>query len=142
MSDGLNRVILLGYLGADPELRYTQGGTAVLNIRLATNETFVDRNKETQERTDWHSVVVWGARAEGLSKILLKGALILVEGGLRTSSFEKDGLKRYKTEVHAGEICLTGRRPPTAQVVEDEEPLGRESPPQSRVAGGGGGGRS
>jgi single-strand DNA-binding protein len=70
----------------------------------------VDKNKEVQERTEWHSVIVWGARAEGLAKLLAKGTCVLVEGGLRTSSYEKDGVKRYKTEIHASEICLTGRR--------------------------------
>lgn len=135
MSEGLNRVILLGHLGADPDLRYTATGTAVLNLRMATNESFVDRNKETQERTDWHQVVVWGARAEGLSKILMKGTCLLVEGGLRTSSYEKDGTKRYKTEIHAREICLAGRRP--AAVAHDftEESFGRASPlPMERAA--------
>jgi single-strand DNA-binding protein len=112
MNNGMNRVLLLGNLGANPELRFTATGTAVLNFRLATSETFVDRNKEPQSRTDWHSVVVWGARAQGLSKVLTKGSPVLVEGGLRTSAFEKDGVKRYKTEVHARDIHLVGRRPP------------------------------
>lgn len=111
MNDGMNRVILLGNLGADPELRYTQTGTPVLSLRLATNESYQDRNKETQERTEWHSVVVWGARAESLSKTLSKGTRLLIEGALRTSSYEKDGVKRYKTEIHAKEISVTaGRR--------------------------------
>ena len=109
---GLNRVTLLGNVGADPELRYTANGTAVLNIRLATSETYVDKNKEVQERTDWHAVVVWGPRAAGLAKVVVKGACVLVEGGLRTSSYEKDGVKRYKTEVHAREICFTGKKTP------------------------------
>jgi single-strand DNA-binding protein len=111
MSEGLNRVILLGHIGADPDLRYTASGAPVLNLRLATNETYVDRSREVQVRTDWHQVVIWGARAEGLAKVLAKGACILVEGSLRTSSYEKDGSKRYKTEVHAREICLASRRP-------------------------------
>lgn len=111
MNDGMNKVLLLGNLGANPELRFTASGTAVLNFRLATSETFVDRNKEPQSRTDWHNVVVWGARAQGLAKVLIKGSAVLVEGGLRTSSFEKDGMKRYKTEIHAKDIHLVGRRP-------------------------------
>lgn len=120
MSEGLNRVILLGHIGADPELRYTASGAPVLNLRLATNESYVDRSREVQERTDWHQVVIWGARAEGLAKVLGKGACILVEGSLRTSSYEKDGTKRYKTEVHAREICLAGRRPqPQPQAAAD-----------------------
>jgi single-strand DNA-binding protein len=110
MSDGMNKVILLGNLGADPELRYTPTGVAVLSIRLATNESWRDKNKEVQERTEWHTVIVWGARAEALSRILNKGSSVLIEGGLRTSSYEKDGQTRYKTEVHAREVLFTGRR--------------------------------
>jgi single-strand DNA-binding protein len=110
MSDGMNRVMLLGNLGADPDLRYTAAGSAVLSLRLATNESWVDKNKEPQERTEWHTVVIWGSRAEGLARILNKGSGVLVEGTLRTSTYEKDGQKRYRTEIHAREICLTGKR--------------------------------
>lgn len=109
MAEGLNRVILLGNLGADPELRMTNGGTAVLNIRLATSESYLDRNKQRQERTEWHRVVVWGRRAEALGKILTKGDRILIEGGLRTSSYDdKDGHKRYTTEIVATNVVLSG----------------------------------
>ena len=108
MADGLNKVMLLGNLGADPELRMTPNGTAVLKLRLATSESFLDREKQRQERTEWHSVVVWGRRAEALAKILTKGSRVFVEGGLRTSSYEKDGLKRYRTEVNATNIILAG----------------------------------
>lgn len=126
MSDGMNRVILLGNLGADPELRYTQAGTAVLSLRLATNESYQDRNKDTQERTEWHSVVVWGARAESLSKSLSKGNRLLVEGSLRTSSYEKDGVKRYKTEIHAREVCVTTvRRAAIEGILPEQEAVMR-----------------
>lgn len=109
MAEGINRVILLGNLGADPELRFTQGGQAVLNIRLATTESYLDKNKVRQERTDWHNVVVWGKRGEALAKFLAKGSTILVEGGIRTSSYEdKEGQKRYKTEIQATNIVLAG----------------------------------
>src|SRR5687768_6509118 len=109
MAEGLNRVMLLGNLGADPELRMTSGGQAVLKLRLATSETYLDRNKVRQERTEWHSVVVWGKRAEALSKFLTKGSRIFVEGGLRTSSYDdKEGHKRYRTEVVANNIILSG----------------------------------
>ncbi|MFT3764927.1 MAG: single-stranded DNA-binding protein [Minicystis sp.] len=110
MSDGMNKVILMGNLGADPELRYTTSGVAVLSFRLATTESWTDKNREQQERTEWHSVVVWGHRAEGLAKHLGKGSSVLVEGGIRTTSYEKDGQKRYKTEIHARELFFTGRR--------------------------------
>lgn len=140
MSDGMNKVLLLGNLGANPELRFTAGGTAVLNFRVATSETFLDRNKEPQSRTDWHSVVVWGARAQGLAKVLSKGTMVLVEGGLRSSSYEKDGVRRYKTEIHAKEIHLVGRHLPSedsgAGAVElaiGEEPLDHGEIPPSEV---------
>lgn len=111
MADGLNRVMLLGNLGADPELRSTSGGQAVLKFRLATSESYLDRNKTRQERTEWHNVVVWGKRAEGLAKILNKGSRLFVEGSLRTSSYEdRDGNKRYKTEINANNILLCGGR--------------------------------
>jgi single-strand DNA-binding protein len=107
--EGLNRVQLLGNLGADPELKMTGGGQAVLKLRLATSETFLDKAKERQERTEWHNVTLWGKRAEALAKILSKGSRIFVEGGLRTSSFDgKDGNKVYRTEVSASNILLQG----------------------------------
>jgi single-strand DNA-binding protein len=108
MAEGLNRVMLLGNLGADPELRVTPGGQAVLKLRLATNESYLDRNNVRQERTEWHRVTVWGRRAEALGKILQKGDSLFVEGRLQTSSYEKNGEKRYSTEVVANNIVLPG----------------------------------
>lgn len=109
MSDGLNKVMLMGNLGADPELRVTSSGTAVLNMRLACTETYMDRAKAKQERTEWFSVVLWGKRGEALAKFLSKGERIFVEGGLRTSSYDdREGNKRYKTEVHATNVILCG----------------------------------
>src|SRR5689334_14666295 len=109
MAEGLNRVMLLGNLGADPELKMTSGGQAVLKLRLATSETYLDKNRVRQERTEWHSVVVWGKRAEALGKFLTKGSRLFVEGGLRTSSYDdKEGNKRYRTEVVASNIILSG----------------------------------
>ncbi|HEU5073239.1 MAG TPA: single-stranded DNA-binding protein [Polyangiaceae bacterium] len=109
MAEGLNRVLLLGNLGADPELRMTNGGQAVLKMRLATSETYLDRNRQRQERTEWHNVVVWGKRAEALGKFLTKGSRLFVEGGLRTSSYEdRDGNKRYRTEIVANNVILSG----------------------------------
>lgn len=111
MADGLNRVMLLGNLGADPELRFTQGGQAVLNMRLATTESYLDKDKVRRERTDWHNIVVWGKRGEALGKILTKGSSIFVEGSLRTSSYDdREGNKRYKTEIVANNILITNSR--------------------------------
>lgn len=108
MAEGLNRVMLMGNLGADPELRMTAGGQAVLKLRLATSETYLDKDKQKQERTEWHNVVIWGKRGEALSRILTKGSRLFVEGGLRTSSYEKDGAKVYRTEVVAANVLLQG----------------------------------
>ncbi len=144
MAEGLNRVMLLGNLGADPELRYTQGGQAVLNLRLATTETYFDRERAKKERTDWHNVVVWGKRGEGLSKILSKGSSIFVEGSLRTSSYEgRDGIKRYRTEVNARNILLTGggRGGSRGSIPDDpggfEPPASDYTPPSQGTTGGG-----
>jgi single-strand DNA-binding protein len=111
MAEGLNRVMLLGNLGADPELRMTSGGQAVLKLRLATTENYIDKNRQRQERTEWHNVVIWGKRAEALAKILTKGSRIFVEGGLRTSSYDdRDGNKKYRTEIVSSNILLQGGR--------------------------------
>ncbi len=125
--EGLNRVMLLGNLGADPELRMTSSGQAVLNLRLATSESYLDKDKTRQERTEWHSVVVWGKRAEALGKILKKGERVLVEGGLRTTSCEdRGGNKRQKTEVVASEILLQGGGKPRASAAPGTGPAAGE----------------
>lgn len=109
MSEGVNRVMLLGNLGADAELRMTPGGQAVLKFRLATTEGYQDRAGQRQERTEWHQVVLWGKRGEALSRYLTKGTRVFVEGGLRTSSYDdRDGNKRYKTEVVANNLVFAG----------------------------------
>src|SRR4051812_26622846 len=138
MAEGLNRVMLLGNLGADPELRFTQGGQAVLNMRLATTESYLDRDKVRRERTDWHSVVVWGKRGEALAKILGKGSSIFIEGSLRTSTYDdREGNKRYKTEVVANNVILAGRGGGAGRAVVDE---GGYAPSGGEARGGGGGG--
>ena len=108
----MNRVMLLGNLGADPELRFGNGpDTAVLKLRLATTESYFDKkSNERKERTDWHNVVIFGKRGEALQKILSKGSTILVEGRLQTSSYEKNGEKRYITDVIATNVILAGGR--------------------------------
>jgi single-strand DNA-binding protein len=108
MSDGINRVTLLGNVGSDPELRFTQGGTGVLSLSLATNESYVDRNQQRQERVEWHKIVVWGKRAEGLGKFVKKGFGLFVEGSLRTTKYtDRDGVERYKTEIVASNVIVT-----------------------------------
>ncbi len=107
MSQGFNKVMLFGNLGADPELRGTEGAR-VLSFRLATTEIYFDKQQQKQERTEWHQVALFGARAEPLSRLLRKGSRVLVEGRLQTSSYEKDGSKRYKTEVIATDLFLAG----------------------------------
>ena len=110
MADGLNKVMLMGNLGADPELRMTPGGQAILKLRLATTESYLDKSNARQERTEWHNVSVWGKRGEALAKILSKGSTVFIEGGLRTSSYEKNGEKRYSTDIVATNIILAGSR--------------------------------
>ncbi len=111
MAEGLNKVFLLGNLGADPELRYTQGGQAVLNLRMACTESYLDKDKVRQERTEWVNVTIWGKRGEALGKFLSKGSPLMVEGRMQTSSYDdREGVKRYKTEVVAINVCLVGSK--------------------------------
>jgi single-strand DNA-binding protein len=134
MAEGLNRVTLIGNLGQDPEIRYTQGAQAVLNLRMATTEKFQNRDKEWQERTEWHTVVMWGKRGEALSKFLSKGARICVEGRLQTRSWEdKSGGKRYTTEIVATNLLLLGGRGGEGSGGRDESP----PPPSDDYAPGG-----
>ena len=100
MARGVNKVILIGNLGADPEVRYLPSGNAVCNITLATSDSWKDRNTgQLQERTEWHRVVFFGKIAEIAGQYLRKGSKIYVEGRLQTREWEKDGIKRYTTEV-------------------------------------------
>lgn len=109
MSNGMNRVTLFGNLGADPELRKTPSGVSVLKARLATNRTWITKEGVREQDTQWHPIVVFGARGEGLSRILRKGSLLLVDGRLQTHCYEKDGVRRYYTEVVAENVILGGR---------------------------------
>lgn len=107
----VNKVILVGNLGADPELRYTNTGTAVANYRIATNEQWTDKNGERQERTEWHNIVAWGKLGEICGKYLRKGRSVYVEGRLQTRSWEdQSGNKRYTTEVVAQVMQMLGGR--------------------------------
>ena len=107
----VNKVILVGNLGRDIELRYTPGGAAVGTLSLATTEVWNDKSGQRQEKTEWHRLVIWGKQAESLQEYLLKGRQIYVEGRLQTRSWEdRDKNKRYTTEVRADRVVLLGGR--------------------------------
>jgi single-strand DNA-binding protein len=105
----VNKVILVGNLGRDAELRYTPGGAAVATLNLATTEMWNDKQGQRQEKTEWHRVILWGKQAETLQEYLTKGKQIYVEGRLQTRQWDdKDGNKRYTTEIKADRITLLG----------------------------------
>ncbi len=109
MAKSVNKVILIGNLGKDPEMKHTSGGTAVATMTIATNERFKDKNGEWQDRTEWHNVVLWQRLAEIASEYLKKGRSVYVEGRLQTRSWEdKQGQKRYTTEIVASDLVLLG----------------------------------
>lgn len=116
MSRGINKVTLIGNLGQDPETRYMPSGDAVTNLRIATNESWKDKQTgEQKERTEWHSVVTFGRLAEISAEYLNKGSQVYVEGKLRTRKWQdRDGQDRYTTEVVANEMQMLGSRGPVA----------------------------
>jgi single-strand DNA-binding protein len=137
---GVNKVILVGNLGSDPELRHTPSGTAVANFRIATNEVFNNREGKREERTEWHRIVAFGRLAEICGQYLKKGKQVYIEGRLRTRDWEdQSGNKRYTTEINATQMVMLGRAGDAASFVPGEEP--QESAPddvQAPAAGGGG----
>ena len=105
MSSSVNKVILVGRLGKDPEIRATQGGKSVANFSLATDESYKSKDGEKQKKTEWHNIVVWGPSVENfVQPYLHKGDLIYVEGKLQTRSWEKDGVTKYTTEINVTDI--------------------------------------
>lgn len=104
----INKVMLIGRLGQDPDLKYTPAGTAVCNFSVATSDSWVDKNGQKQEKTEWHRIVVWGKLAELCNQYLQKGRQAYIEGSLQTRSWEKDGIKRYSTEVVAKNVQFLG----------------------------------
>jgi single-strand DNA-binding protein len=107
----VNKVILVGRLGRDPETRYTGGGQAVANFSMATDETYKDKNGERQKRTEWHRIVAWGKKAEFAQQYLKKGSLIYIEGSIRSSEWQdKEGQKRTKVEIIASEFRFIGEK--------------------------------
>jgi single-strand DNA-binding protein len=129
----VNKVILIGNLGRDPELRYTQGGQAVANFSVATTEKFSGRDGTPQERTEWHRVVVWGKQGENCAQYLSKGRSVYVEGSLRTQEWEdREGNKRRTTEVVAQRVqFLGGRREGAGGPVGDSRPADAPDDPPS-----------
>lgn len=112
----VNKVILVGNLGADPEKKYTGTGQAVCNLRLATSERWTDKQGQKQERTEWHRVVVYGPQAENCEKYLAKGRQVYIEGSIRTRSWEdQQGVTKYMTEVIAQRVQFLGTAPGGAQ---------------------------
>ena len=131
MARGINKVILVGNLGADPETRYTPSGTAITSIRIATSESWKDKQTgEQQERTEWHRVEFFARLAEIAGEYLKKGSQVYIEGKLRTDEYEKEGVKRWSTKIIADEMQMLGSR-------DMGEPEGA-SAPRSPGAGGGG----
>ncbi|TMA27945.1 MAG: single-stranded DNA-binding protein [Deltaproteobacteria bacterium] len=106
-GSGVNKVILIGNLGKDPEVRYTPGGQAVANFTIATNEAWTDKQGQKQERTEWHRIVVWGKTAENCGEYLSKGRQVYIEGRLQTREWtNKEGAKQYTTEVVANQVTF------------------------------------
>ncbi len=134
---GVNKVILVGHLGKDPEVRTIDSGVKVARFSLATTETYKDRNGERKDVTEWHNIVVWRNLAEIAEKYLTKGKLIYLEGKLQTRSWDDNGAKRYATEVIASDFRMLGAKGdsspssvpfPTSATPEPKE-TGNELPP-------------
>lgn len=122
---GVNKVILVGNLGKDPEVQYLESGTALAKFSLATNESYNDKNGNRVDQTEWHDVVLWRKQAEIAEKFLHKGSQIYLEGKLRTRSWEDNGVKKYRTEVVGDNFIMLDRK-------EDNAGGGSYSPPQQQ----------
>ena len=126
---GVNKVILIGNLGRDPEVSYTPSGVAVAKFSIATSDKWKDKNSgEMQERTEWHRITAFGRLAEICGEYLSKGKQVYIEGRLQTSSWEKDGITRYSTEIIASEMKMLGGRDAAAAVSSSAEARAPERP--------------
>ena len=135
----VNKVILLGNLGRDPETRYTTGGDAVTNLRIATSEQWKDKSGEKQERTEWHSVVLFGRQAEIAGEYLKKGRSVYIEGRLQTRKYtDKEGVEKYSTEIVADRMQLLGGRGEGGGDAEFSGGAASGGGGQRRESGGGG----
>jgi len=111
MSKGLNRAQIIGYLGHDPDLNRTSGGTAVVNLRIATDESYTDRDGNRQKRAEWHTVVCWEGLAETVAEYLSKGSRVFVEGKMETREFtDSNGIDRRRTQIRAGDVTFLDSR--------------------------------
>ena len=139
MARGINKVILVGNLGADPETRYMPSGGAVTNIRVATSESWKDKNTgDQQERTEWHSVAFFGRLAEIAAEYLRKGSQVYIEGKLRTRKWQdRDGNDRWSTEVVANEMQMLGGRPGGGAPAQSSSSSASSSMPEGPPVGGG-----
>lgn len=106
MSSSLNKAMLIGNLGKDPELKYTPSGKAVCSFSIATSESWKDQEGNKQEKTEWHNIVSWGKLAEICGEYLKKGKKVYIEGKLQTRTWEKDGVKHYSTEIVADQLVM------------------------------------
>lgn len=133
MARGINKVILIGNLGAEPEVRYMPSGQAVANVRLATSESWRDKETgENQERTEWHRVVFFGKLAEIVKEYLHKGSQVYVEGRIRTNKWQdRDGHDRYTTEIVANDMQMLGGRGGATAPMEPEPPPRGEAQAQT-----------
>jgi len=140
MARGINKVILIGNLGQDPESRTTPGGTTVTNIRIATSESWRDKQSgEMKEQTEWHTVVLWSRLGEIAAEYLKKRSQVYIEGRLQTRKWQdKQGNDRYTTEIVAGEMQMMGGRGGGGanQETRDRRDPGADTPPQAAAAGG------
>lgn len=140
MAASMNKVILVGRLGKDPEVKFTASGKAVANFSIATDESYKDAQGEKQKKTEWHNLVVWGNSVEAyVQKYLHKGDLILVEGKLQTRSWEKDGVKKYTTEINVTNIVGLDTAPadggqPAARATGRPQQTRAAARPQARPA--------
>jgi single-strand DNA-binding protein len=135
MARTLNKVQLIGRLGADPETRFTQAGMQVTTFSLATNRQWTGKDGQQQEETDWHSVVTWDKLAQICSEYLVRGALVFVEGRLHTRSWETDGHKQYRTEVVASDMLMLDSRSGRDQTAEPAQTNGRAPVVESEANG-------
>jgi single-strand DNA-binding protein len=136
----LNKVILIGNLGRDPETRYLPNGDAVTNISVATTDTWKDKNGEKQEKTEWHRVSLYRRLAEIAGEYLKKGSQVYIEGRIEYREYEKDGQKRYTTDIVASEMKMLGSRQGAGEPSDRDAAAASERPPRASGGGAGAGG--